>query len=141
MNYRGGCHCGNLRINFATDIDPAEIEIRACQCAFCRKHNSRAVADACGRLSIVVNDSVQLSRYVFGLQTAEYLICRICGVYVAAVTRGDHDRRAIVIVNCLDQHDRFTRPPAGVDYDSECKSDRVERRKLRWMPVTLAFLN
>ena len=41
----------------------------------------------------------------------------------------------------LGQHDRFTRPPAGVDYDSECKSDRVERRKLRWMPVTLAFLN
>jgi hypothetical protein len=104
MKYRGGCHCGNLRIEFETAISPAEIELRACQCTFCRKHNSRAVTDPAGHLTIRAAREDDLGRYAFGLRTAEYLICE----------------------------------PIAVDYDAESRDDRVERRRRRWTPMTVA---
>ena len=115
MKYKGGCHCGNLRIAFETKISPAEIEVRACQCTFCRKHSSLAVTDPAGRLAIHVEREDRLGRYAFGLQTAEYLICKTCGVYVAAVTTGESEPRGIAIVSCLDERRQFTSAPVAVD--------------------------
>ena len=139
MKYQGGCHCGNLRIEFETAISPAAIELRACQCTFCRKHGSRAVTDPAGHLAIGVERGDHLERYAFGLRTAEYLICKTCGVYVAAVTTGESEPRGIAIVNCLDEHRQFTSEPIAVDYDAESRDDRVERRRRRWTPVTIAL--
>jgi hypothetical protein len=138
MKYQGGCHCGNLRIEFETAISPAAIELRACQCTFCRKHGSRAVTDPAGLLTIRAAHEDHLGRYGFGLQTAEYLICKTCGVYMAAVTTAESEARGIAIVNCLDEHRRFTSEPIAVDYDAESRDDRVERRRSRWTPVTMA---
>jgi hypothetical protein len=139
MKYLGGCHCGNLRIEFETAISPDEIELRACQCTFCRKHNSRAVTDPAGHLAIGAAHEDDFGRYAFGLRTAEYLICKTCGVYVAAVTTGESEPRGIAIVNCLDDHHRFTSEPIAVDYDAESRGDRIERRRQRWTPVTIAL--
>ena len=139
MNHTGGCHCGNLRVEMESAIDPAEIEVRACQCSFCLKHASNAVADPDGRLSIRIADPDRLSRYSFGLRTAEFLVCRECGVYVAAVTAGDDSPRGLVVVSALDDRKRFTRPPIAVDYDAEVRSDRVARRRERWMPVDVTL--
>ena len=133
--YRGGCHCGNIHLTFETGIEPSEMEIRACQCAFCVRHGSRACADPQGRLIVSVEDEARLHRYRFGLRTADYLICRDCGVYVAAVTTDGGDPRAIVIVNALDDRLRFNREPVPMDYDAESRDGRMARRQARWMPV------
>jgi hypothetical protein len=138
MKYQGSCHCGNLRIEFETAISPAEIEVRACQCTFCRKHSSRTVTDPAGHLTIRAAHADHLERYTFGLRTAEYLICKTCGVYVAAVTVGESAPRGIATVNCLDEHRQFTSEPIAVDYDAESRNDRVERRRRWWTPVTMA---
>ncbi|AEH90080.1 glutathione-dependent formaldehyde-activating GFA [Mesorhizobium opportunistum WSM2075] len=135
--HAGGCHCGNIRLRFSTDLDPSQIEVRACQCAFCIKHGSRAVADPLGQLIVSVEDHARLHRYRFGLRTADYLICRDCGVYVAAVTTDGGDARAIVIVNALDDRLRFSREPAAMDYDAESRQERIARRQARWMPVEI----
>lgn len=139
MKHAGGCHCGNLEIEFDSALDPAEMPVLACQCTFCRKHNARALADPSGHLSVVVNDPARLRRYSFGLKTAEYFICRVCGVYVAAVTAGDGEPRAIVNLNCLDGHPRFVGEPVAIAYDAETRSERVARRQQRWTPVTLGI--
>jgi hypothetical protein len=110
MKYKGGCHCGNLEIEFETSLNPAEIEVRACQCTFCRKHSSLAVTDPAGHLAIRAAHGKNFERYVFGLRTAKYLICKTCGVYVAAVTMGESAPRGIAIVNCLDDRRQFTSP-------------------------------
>jgi hypothetical protein len=133
----GGCHCGNIRLRFSTELDPSQIEVRACQCSFCVKHGSRAVADPDGRLTVSVEDEARLHRYRFGLRTADYLICRDCGVYVAAVTTHDGDPRAIVIVNALDDRLQFSREPVAVDYDAESRESRIARRQARWMRVEI----
>src|SRR5580692_8569580 len=106
--HRGRCHCGNIELDFETVVAPQEMEIRACQCSFCRKHGSRAAADPAGRLTIRVRDETAMARYRFGLETAEYLVCRACGVYVAAITIGENEMCGIVIVNALDESKLFT---------------------------------
>jgi hypothetical protein len=137
MNYQGSCHCRNLRIEFATETRAAEIEVRAYQCSFCRKHGSHAVADSAGQLLIRAERGDLVGRHAFGLRTAEYLICRNCGVYVAAVTTGESQLRGIAIVNCLDERRQFAREPIVVDYSSESRDGRIERRRRRWTPAIL----
>jgi hypothetical protein len=64
--YRGRCHCGSIELAFETTIAPYEIEVRACQCSFCRRNVSRAIADPAGLLTISVCDDQRLHRYVSG---------------------------------------------------------------------------
>ena len=136
--HTGGCHCGNIRLRFSTERDPSQIEVRACQCSFCVKHGSRAVADPDGRLIVSVGDIERLRKYRFGLRTADYLICADCGVYVAAIA-GEDDARAIVIINALDDQRAFNREPIPVDFDGESREQRQARRRLRWMPIEMRF--
>lgn len=136
MIFSGGCHCGCIEIEFATEIDPSRLEVRACQCSFCRKHDSRAVGDPNGRIAIRVNDPATLSSYEFGLRTATYLVCGRCGVYVAAVTK-EEPLRAIAIVNALRDHERFSQPARAVDYGNENREERLSRRRHNWTPATV----
>ena len=135
--HSGGCHCGNIRLSFSSALDPAQLEIRACQCSFCTRHGSRAAADPNGRLAISVADEERLQVYRFGLRTAGYLVCRDCGVYVAAIAGKGDDVRAIVIVNALDDRERFSRVPVAVSYDAESREQRLARRRSAWMPVDI----
>ena len=139
MIHAGGCHCGNIKIEFESEIDPARMDVRACQCDFCRKHGARAIADPDGRLKIKVADDRQLSHYKFGFGTAAFLVCRQCGVYVAAVTAGEQNPRAILMVNTLNNREDFCAPEIAADYDEECRSQRVQRRRENWTPVSTVF--
>jgi hypothetical protein len=79
-----------------------------------------------------------VERYRFGSRTADYLLCRRCGVYVGAVCETNAGLRAVVNVNCLDDRANFTQAPAAPDYDSEATDDRLARRANNWMPATVA---
>jgi hypothetical protein len=136
MIFAGGCHCGCIEIELATHSEPSRIDVRACQCSFCRKHNSRAIGDPNGRIVIRINDPQNLSSYEFGLRTATYLVCRRCGVYVAAVTK-EEPLRAIAILNALRDHERFTQPARPVDYSNESREERLSRRRLNWTPANM----
>ena len=41
----GGCHCGKLKVEFETGIDPADFSPRACDCSFCTKHGAAYISD------------------------------------------------------------------------------------------------
>ena len=135
MLHTGGCHCGALTIEFASEIAPAEMEVRACLCSFCRKHGSRAVSDPAGGVRVIVNDPSVVQRYRFGLATADYLLCGRCGVYVAAVMEEAGRHYAIVIVSTLEEAERFDRPPVGMDYSGEYEAARRARRRAKWTPA------
>lgn len=87
--HRGGCHCGNLRITLRTRRPPGELQPRACDCTFCRKHRAAWVSDPAGKLHVRVGDAARLSRYSQGSGSAQLLICSACGVLVAAVYQGE----------------------------------------------------
>ena len=103
LKYIGGCHCGNIQLTFESDLDPRQIKVRSCQCSFCRKHGSRVVSDPNGALTVKIADEEHLQRYMFAHHTAEFLICRCCGVYVAAVTIGPDQPRAVAQLNASNQ--------------------------------------
>ena len=131
----GGCHCGVVAVRFATAEAVFDLPLLACQCSFCRKHGTRATADPLGEMTIMPRDTNALNRYEFNLKTAQYLVCRHCGVYLGAVCAAGDGERALVNVNCLADQSLFDRTATPVDYAGETLDARLARRQRGWTPV------
>ena len=135
--HRGGCHCGNLRVSLRLSQPPAETRLRACGCSFCRAHNTRTTSDPNGSADIHAADCSLTKRSRFGTCTAEFLICKRCGVYIGAIGETASGTRGVINTNCLDDRAAFTQQPNPVDHDGEAIGDRLARRAANWTPVTL----
>ena len=138
MLHSGGCHCGNIGVQLRLSRPPEQMPLRSCSCGFCRSHGTRTVSDRDGRVEISASNWSLVERYRFGSRTADYLLCRRCGVYVGAVCETSSRLRAVVNVNCLDDRDAFTQQPAAPDYDGEATDARLGRRSSNWMPAVVA---
>lgn len=138
MRFDGGCHCGNLEVSFDTSQSPASLQLRECGCTFCRKHGQVSVSDPAGKLEVRVRDAGAISRYQFGLRASEFLICRRCGVYVAAVCTIDGRTYATLNANTLADRGAFTQRPVPVDFDAENVEQRLARRRRAWTPAVVA---
>lgn len=135
-DYAGACHCGALSVRFSTAQAPEALAVRACQCSFCRKHDARAVSDPRGAMEILVHEPAQLQRYAFGLGETEFLLCRRCGVYVAAYMPDGEAAFANVMVNVLEERVRFA-APRPVVLDDEDAGGKRQRRRRSWTPAVL----
>ena len=134
--YEGCCHCGAIGFSYLCSIAPASWSVRACQCRFCRSHDALSTSDASARIEFLATDPAQLSRYRFGLMTADFLLCRTCGVYIGAVIETDNGRFGIINTHALLPEPENLSRPTPVSYDGEAKDGRVARREQRWSPVT-----
>ena len=137
MLHSGGCHCANISVALRLSRTPEQMPLRSCSCAFCRAHSTRTLSDRDGLVEITAGDWSLVERYQFGSRTAEYLLCRRCGVYVGAVCETSTGLRAVVNVNCLDDRAAFTQTPAAPDYDGEATEARLDRRAANWMPAVV----
>lgn len=137
MEHLGGCHCGNIHVRLRLAKPPQASLLRACACAFCRAHATRTVADPDGLFEVEADDWSLVEPYRFGSGTADFLICRQCGVYVAAVCETAAGLRAVVNVNCLADRASFTGVPSTVDHEGETSEARLARRAVNWMPAIL----
>jgi len=135
--FLGRCHCGNLEVRFETAAAPATLEPRACQCGFCVRHGARCVTDPAGRVVLTAHDVRELVRYRFGLRTADFLVCRTCGVYMGALLSEGGSAWATLNVDTLDDRQRFSAPVRPVSYDGEEEADRRRRRRTHWTPAVL----
>jgi hypothetical protein len=138
MNHRGGCHCGNIALALRLTKPPSETALRACGCAFCRAHATRTVADLGGLAEISATDWSLVEFYRFGSKTADYILCRRCGIYVGAVCETEAGTRAVINVNSLDDRAAFTAVPDPTNYDGETTETRLARRAERWMPAVIS---
>src|SRR6202020_1472969 len=111
----GGCHCGNLRLRVTMSTPPADTPIRSCACSFCRSHGTRTLSDPAGQAEILASDGSIVQRYRFGSRTADYLLCRSCGVYLGAMCETPSGPRAVINTLCLTGRDAFTQPPLRSD--------------------------
>ena len=134
-NYRGSCHCGSIGYVYTTALVPEDWSVRACQCAFCRAHDALSMSDPQGRIEFSAADSSLLQRYRFALRTADFLLCRNCGVYIGAVIETGSGRYGIINTHCLAPVPESIAAVAPVSYDGEDTSGRVTRREARWTPV------
>ena len=87
MLHSGGCHCGNIGVRLQLSRAPEHMPLRSCSCSFCRSHGTRTVSDRDGCVEIAATDWSLVERYQFGSRTADYMLCRRCGVYVGARLR------------------------------------------------------
>ena len=137
MLHTGGCHCGNISVHLQLSRLPEKMPLRSCACSFCRSHGTRTLSDREGQAEITVSDWSLVERYRFGSRTADYILCRRCGVYVGAICETSIGKRAVINVNCLEDRAAFTQPPATPDYNGETTDARLQRRAINWMPVTV----
>lgn len=135
MRHSGGCHCGNITVQLRLSQPPEQMPLRSCSCSFCRAHGTRTLSDRDGLAEIAVSDRSLLEHYQFGSRTADYMICRRCGVYIGALCQTASGLRAVINVNCLDDRAAFTQPPASPNYDGEATETRLDRRSSNWMPA------
>lgn len=133
MIYRGACHCEALGFAYETALSPEAWTVRACGCRFCRAHAAATTSDPQGALELVARDPEQLQRYRFGLRTADFWVCRACGIYLAAVT-GDQ-QFGIINTHALIGVDARLPAPQARSYDGETAAERVARRHQRWTPL------
>jgi hypothetical protein len=133
--FEGGCHCGNLGFVFEASAPLETLGLRADMCSFCRAHGARNTSDPDGAMRIHVRDASQLVRYRFALKTADFLICKTCGVYVGALLEDGGRGWFTINVNAFRDRPGLDFPITPRDFDAEDVSARVARRKRTWTPV------
>jgi hypothetical protein len=133
MLINGSCHCGNIRFTLNWVPEPTEIPARACGCSFCVKHGGVWTACPTGELLVRVARPEHVSRYAFGTRTAEFHVCRECGVVPVVTSLIGGRVYAVVSVNAFDdgQAIRLDRRPAS--FDGESEGDRLARRARHWI--------
>jgi hypothetical protein len=137
MEHVGGCHCGNIHVRLRLSTSPEESPLRACTCSFCRSHSPRIVADPEGLFEVWADDWSLVEYYRFGTRTSDFLICRRCGVFIAAVQEMSKGMRAVVNANCLDDRGRFISAPVMHEFQDETIESRSARREANWMPAVI----
>ena len=133
--YEGSCHCGAIEWKYRTALAPPQWPVRSCQCSFCRRHATRCTSDPAGSVEFSVVDRDALHRYRFGLQTAEFLMCRRCGVYIGAYAADPGGGFATLNLNALKTSVDGIPATTPTYYDSEDRDGRIRRREQRWTPV------
>jgi len=133
VTIHGACHCGN--VSFELDWPPAtgEIAARACGCTFCVKHGGVWTSNPAARLRVAVRDPAQVSTYNFGSRTADFHVCRSCGVVPLVTSRIDGRLYAVVNVNTFGDLDRARVKVTPASFEGEENDARLERRRQNWI--------
>ena len=78
-------------------------------------------------------DAEKLNRYRFGTETAEFCICRECGVVPVVLSEIDGLMYAVVSVNAFDEAEGLEILESRTDFSGEETGARLERRKNNWI--------
>ena len=132
MIYRGACHCGAVSATYETD---APVRLRHDGCSFCASRGVKSASDATGKLTL--SSTHTLTRYRFAHKTADYLICPMCGAYLATCMVGPHGPVGVINVAGLQIPELKDEPVTTACLDGESPDERITRRLSRWTPMTL----
>jgi hypothetical protein len=94
-------------------------------------------SDPEGLFELWAEDWSLVEKYRFGTRTCDFLICRRCGVFIAAISEMTAEARAVVNVNCLSDRGDFNSAPAVHDFEGETIETRSSRRTANWMPAII----
>ena len=129
----GACHCGNLCFTLEWRPAPTEIPARACGCSFCQKHGGVWTSCPQGVLEVRVRDPQQVQRYAFGTRTADFHVCRSCGVVPVVTSEIAGHLYAVVSVNAMEGLDAALVRRAPASFEAESEAARLARRARNWI--------
>ena len=130
----GACHCGNLSFELTTQTPPDDIVARSCECSFCQKHGATYWVEPEGSITIRIADERHLQKYRFGLRTADFYICRVCGTCLGAVISDEDGTWSVVnllLTELLVRHVQL------VPFGDDDRARLIARRKRSWTPTTI----
>lgn len=139
-SYFSRCHCGALSASYRTALATSSWSTRLCQCAFCRAHGATSTSDPAGELTFAAAEPALLQRYQFGTRSADFLICRACGVFMGAVMTLDAGRWGVLNARTVQPIPSDLPPAQAMSYEGEASNARAERRTQRWTPLTAESL-
>ena len=129
---RGSCYCSNIRFVFITDKSDDELPRRECQCGFCVLHGRIATSDRDGELRIAIEAPENVSKFRFGHRTADFYVCRECGMIPVVTSEIDGATRGIVDVRMIEGFAWSRSETSRHDFEGEEVDDRLDRRKGYW---------
>ena len=133
MLIKGSCHCGTIAFTLAWEPEPTTIPARACTCSFCTKHGGVWTSCPSGTLEVMVRDSAQVSRYAFDTRTAQFHVCRRCGVVPVVTSEIEGRLYAVVSVQAFDGVDPALLQHAPASFAQETAEERLARRQRGWI--------
>jgi hypothetical protein len=134
----GSCHCGAIRARLHSEKPPQELQVRACQCSFCKRHGAMTASDPGGRATFEI-ERAGLAQYQFGTRTGTSLICARCGVYAGVILEDGARTWSVLNVRGLAVTEFQGRLAEPVVYDGETPEGRIARRKERWTPTEIVW--
>ena len=99
-------------------------------------HDALSTSDPLGQLAFEHNEPEQLQRYRFALRTADFLLCRRCGVYIGAIIEVNGQFFGIINTRALTEMPSNVAAVGAISYEDEDIDGRVSRREQRWTPIT-----
>jgi len=133
MSLTGGCHCGNIRLTLSGVPEGALLAVRECGCSFCVKHGGLWMAPAGARLTVAIAQPAEAARYAFGTRTADFHVCRLCGVVPLVTSRIEGRLYAVVSVRALEGIPEARLERRAVDFEGEETAERLARRVRHWI--------
>ncbi len=117
-----------------SDRTPPELGLHPDTCSLCKKRYSVYTSDPTSEVHLTARDEARLERYRFGTRMADFLLCRSCGVLVAAYMH--EPPLAVVNVNVLEAREAFLANQLQIaDLDGKSLEDRLARRCAKWTSV------
>ena len=95
--HRGGCHCGDVKLEVRA---AADLDLLECNCSMCARSAYLHLIVPAQDFRLLVGADA-LTDYRFGTGTARHLFCRRCGVKSFYVPRSHPDGYS-VNARCLD---------------------------------------
>jgi hypothetical protein len=136
--FRGSCHCGAIVGTLRATKSAAELQVRACQCAFCTRHGAMTVSDPAGCAAFEI-DRAALCSYQFGTRTGTSLLCARGGIYAGVILEADGRTWSALNVRGLAVPEFLGRAPEPVVYEGETPAARIARRKAKWTPTEIVY--
>jgi hypothetical protein len=130
----GACHCANIQFALSWPQGESEIPIRKCGCTFCQKHCGSWTSHRNSRLAITIADRAAISQYQFGTRTADFYLCKVCGVVPFVLSDIDDNLYAVVNINAFEGTTQLEFSSSSANFDGEDVGSRLERRKRNWIP-------
>ena len=137
--YQGSCHCGAIRATLAATKPADELQVRACQCSFCARHGAMTVSDPAGRAVIELERALVIP-YQFATRTGVSLICARCGMYAGVILEDGTETWSVLNVRGLAIAAFKGRVAEPVSYDGETAAQRIARRKAKWTPTEIRYI-
>ena len=108
----GGCHCGNVRYQVATDL----AKLVSCNCSICAKHGLILTFLPEAQFKLL-SGAEALQEYLLNKKHIHHQFCRTCGVepFARGTPPGAKTPMVAVNVRCLDGIDVASLKPMPFD--------------------------